>query len=230
MKMLEPRSRAHVRMVRYFLHVRNLPDSRLTKRIFNYDQRYSKFSTVSCWTTEVHKIMSNNGLEKFISNPGSKKEIIKLLTTSLLNRDLTYYYNSCLLFPKLRTYINIVNFQEPNVYLLKPLSQRQKSKLANFRLGVLPLRIETDRYSRPPLPVQQRICLNCNLNEIESEIHFALYCTKYRQIRQTLFNKTTIDKMLQDKEIIKLLVSDSKYVKLFAQFICECLEMRDMNN
>ena len=120
-----------------------------------------------------------------------------------------------------------MNFQEPNNYLLKPLNQRQISNLAKFRLGILPLRIETDRFIRPPVPEQQRICLQCDENKIEDELHFAIHCSKYNYLRQSLFNRLTIDNTRRDKEIVKLLVSDSKNVKLFSQFIIDCLELRD---
>ena len=89
------------------------------------------------------------------------------------------------------------------------------------------MRIETDRYICPPIPEQQRICLNCDKNKLENEIHFALHCSKYKQLRQTLMNKLSIDSTLQDKEIVKLLVSDTKNVKLFSQFIIDCLDIRD---
>ena len=146
MRWLEPRSRAQIRMVRHFLRIRRLPDTRLTKRVFLSDLRTSKYGTVNCWSTEIHSILNNNGLGHYFSNSGDDKYIIKSLTDSLLKFDIEYFQNSCLSSPKLRTYVNMVDFSQENVYLYKPLSMTQKSNLAKFRLGSLPLRIETDHY------------------------------------------------------------------------------------
>ena len=45
---LEPKSRAHIKMVRYYLRLQNMDNKRLTKRIFLSDMSRSKFGTVDC--------------------------------------------------------------------------------------------------------------------------------------------------------------------------------------
>jgi hypothetical protein len=68
----------------------------------------------------------------------------------------------------------------------KPL----RSTMAMFRCGVLPLRIETGWYKGEP--VEDRICTMRNLNEIESEQHFLLFCPSYKEQRKILYNETGI--------------------------------------
>ena len=171
-------------MVGHFLRIRRLPDSRLTKLILFSDINTSQFGTVNCWSTEIYSILNSNGLGHYFTNMGDDKYIIQSLTDSLLKSDIESYQNSCLKSPKLRTYINLVDFNQENVYLYKPLSLTQKSNLAKFRLGTLPLRIETDRYCRPVIPGKERICNQCTINTfegekpVESEIHFTLHCKK----------------------------------------------------
>ncbi len=87
MRWLEPRSRAHVRMIRFFLHVRSLPDSRLTKQVFLQDQHTLQFCTVDCWSTEVYNILNNNGLGHYITNMGNTRDILKTLSDNLLKND-----------------------------------------------------------------------------------------------------------------------------------------------
>lgn len=67
----------------------------------------------------------------------------------------------------------------------------QKYFLAKFRLGILPLRLKTGRYSRPPLPENERIFLQCigNKNSIENEIHLTFYCSKHDTLREALYCK-----------------------------------------
>jgi hypothetical protein len=45
-----------------------------------------------------------------------------------------------------------------------------RSILAQFRCGILPLRIETGRYHGEP--VKERICSLCSENNVEDKIHF----------------------------------------------------------
>lgn len=48
--------------------------------------------------------------------------------------------------------------------------------------------IERGRYIIPRVPPENRICPNCNLNEVEDEFHFIMKCTAYNHFRSTLFS------------------------------------------
>ena len=50
-----------------------------------------------------------------------------------------------------------------------------------FRLGILPLHIETGRYTNTP--IDQRICKICDFGEIENEYHFIMTCPEYESAR-----------------------------------------------
>ena len=50
------------------------------------------------------------------------------------------------------------------------------------------LMIEFGRYNKPkPLPREEQICQNCNLNEVENEIHFLTQCTRYKLERADFY-------------------------------------------
>ena len=55
--------------------------------------------------------------------------------------------------------------------LLKTL----RSHYAKFRYGVAPINIETCRYGLNRLPVEQRVCEECQV--VEDECHVIMYCT-----------------------------------------------------
>ena len=68
--------------------------------------------------------------------------------------------------------------------------------LARIRLGCLPLRIETGRYSVPRIPEDQRKCLVCqptgqlvnvgvdgDRGSVETETHFLFSCVAYEAER-----------------------------------------------
>jgi hypothetical protein len=59
--------------------------------------------------------------------------------------------------------------------------------LAQFRCGILPLNIETGRYTG--IPIQLRTCIFCTNTFIEDEVHFLLECELYNKERELLFSK-----------------------------------------
>jgi hypothetical protein len=89
--------------------------------------------------------------------------------------------------PKLRTYKLLKNQYNVEKYVELNIPKNVRSAMAMFRCGVLPLRIETGRYKSEP--IEDRICVFCNLNEIETEKHFLLHCPLYNQLREDFFRK-----------------------------------------
>lgn len=86
-----------------------------------------------------------------------------------------------------------------------------------IRGGILPLHIQTGRYVG--LDEQARICQMCDLNEIENEYHFVLYCPSYWKIREELFNNINYIDMLDmnDSQLMKCLFE--KYVFKLAKYL-----------
>ena len=155
------------------------------------------------------------------------------------------FRRDCINAPKLRTYNTLFSPEISHVSLVSyprlimPFIHRKK--LAQLRLGCLPLRIETDRFSRPIVPSHQRYCLQplCkntieNLSDddkqIEDEFHFLLICSQYNQLRNVMFSKIEIpgfhDFSDQDKFIY--LLTSRPAVKYVAQFIVDAFEQRPL--
>ena len=61
--------------------------------------------------------------------------------------------------------------------------------MSNFRSGSLKLAIETGRYAKPKIPLENRLCIFCDGSHIETETHFLLHCDFYTDIRRDLFSK-----------------------------------------
>ena len=51
-----------------------------------------------------------------------------------------------------------------------------KSSHAKFRTSNHSLAVETQRYRRPILPRNKRVCVFCNKNEVEDEFHILFGC------------------------------------------------------
>ena len=105
----------------------------------------------------------------------------------------------------------------------------QRKQMSRFRLGLLKLRQETARYIRPKVPPEQRLCLLCNNGEVEDEIHFLLFCSRYDQARQSLFEHIpdfANFNVLNTDEKLKFLVNDPMIVKQTAKFITNSFDFR----
>ena len=84
---------------------------------------------------------------------------------------------SAYVIPLLKCYI-VANHIKCN------LSKYERSLISQLRLGILPLHIETGRYSN--LDESERICLLCDSNQVESEKHFLFECELYNNERSRL--------------------------------------------
>ena len=62
--------------------------------------------------------------------------------------------------PKLRNYVKFKQNINVEEYVISNISRSQRSLLAQLRMGILPLNIETGRYIQKELI--ERLCLLCN--------------------------------------------------------------------
>ena len=59
--------------------------------------------------------------------------------------------------------------------------------ISKFRVSSHSLRIHTGRFEN--LPHEKRLCLFCDANEIDNEVHFPTSCKFHKPDRQILYNK-----------------------------------------
>ena len=116
--------------------------------------------------------------------------------------------------------------------------------MAKTRLGCLPLRLETGRYSIPRLPENQRKCLVCKSNQliainptnnptnddpVESEKHYLFDCSAYKAERDVWFSKMTLPSdfsVLPIESKLKVVLNEPSNVKLTSQFITNSFNIR----
>jgi hypothetical protein len=121
--------------------------------------------------------------------------------------------------PKLRTYVQIKKSKETEEYLKINLNPSERSIIAQMRFGILPIAIETGRFTRTPL--EQRLCPVCR-SEVETEVHFIFECPAYGEIRDASFGQ--IDPSKPSNVYLYELCSD--HPRVFAKFLKRCMEKR----
>ena len=80
-------------------------------------------------------------------------------------------------FPKLRTYTKHKVEYKKESYLTCNVSKSQRSLLAQLRLGMLPLAIESGRYTGKS--IELRVCIVCDSNVRQNELHFICQFLRY---------------------------------------------------
>ena len=110
-----------------------------------------------------------------------------------------------------------------------------RKRLAQLRLGVLPMKIETDCFLK--IPLNERFCLQpkClkitngqEIKPVENYSHFMLHCNQYSNLRQHLYSSMSIPNFEQindNDKFICLLIHDS-VARLVGQYIINAFDVR----
>jgi len=190
---LLPKYRNYCNMVRLYNRLIKKENECLVRKIFLWDKEQpgkSWYKEFLCILEDIDYPVPDNNKYIDINNFIDKC------------RSHQYYEWKTLLIskPKLRTYMKFkTQFGcEPYIYL--NISKSHRSVMSQFRMGVLPLYIETGRYDRTP--VEKRICQFCSLNRIEDEFHFLIECCAYNYLRTNLYQKIdSIDTYFKDLSV-----------------------------
>ncbi len=101
-------------------------------------------------------------------------EVAKNKITKCFENDWRHH---CSTKPKLRTYVTFKEDTKVAAHINCNLSKHEISLISQIRLGILPIRIETGRYTNTN--VAERKCLLCTHDKGEDEAHFLFECSLY---------------------------------------------------
>ena len=218
----------------------NMDDGRLTKKVYLWARSLNNQNVVSSWTTEVKNIFYACGLSDIFDTETMfpLKSTIEEIKEKFKTDQADYLKNECIQQRKLRTFNKFKLFGTTPAFVTKPMSFYQRKLFAKLRLGSLELRIETGRYARPRLEINERICLLCSENkrknneepEIGNETHFLFYCDKLKILRDKFFStiiKPDNFELLSEGERLSVVLNMHENCKPTAQFITDAYCMRN---
>ena len=197
-----------------------MSDNRLTKRVFIYDRERNRDN----WSSDMRIVYLLLGMDDIFDSITVCNKINVADELSRINN--IHWHNEIQNKPKLRTYVLFKNNVNIESYVKKHMQKCTRSCFAQFRLGILPLHIETGRYDNTPLLA--RTCKLCESEQIEDEYHFLMVCPVYTELRLQLFQKSSIlisnfETSSDTDNFVSLVKSSQKYV---AQFVDAAYQWR----
>jgi len=215
---------------KYFNHLLSLPDNSYTKQALLISQSLHE-NNKSCYYTNLLQVSSFYNLDlnfkNIISNPNLEKNYNKMQETYFKHWKKLIDNSRKLCF-----YKTFKDFYEPEIYLDLPYDFEQRRQFTKFRISNHSLAIETGRYNNQNNSNDQRICLFCSNNEVETEIHMLCNCSLYNDIRQTFFSllesEIPINNFRNPNTIHDLMIStNEKVLFYFSKFIYKCFILRN---
>ncbi len=204
-------------MVRFWNRMIKMEDTRLTKHIFNYDMQINRQN----WSSEIFDIFKTYNLEQIFLN----KEFcdLKMLNLKMSENFAIVWKQNVVLYPKLRTYLDFKQTWQQEPYLNVHLNRKERSLLSQLRFGILPIRIETGRFTgeKP----EERICVYCNKTEIENEYHYLYYCEFYEDIRRSSLGYNILPESESAIETSVFIMKNK--IRKLVRFLCLAREKRN---
>ncbi len=206
-------------VLKYLHHIHSLPDTSPVKWVYNElvlfnDSGFSNWVSTANNLYNDHVISAEFNLETFLTlgkeqmNQKLKKCSYEDFRTSWLSE-----INNSDKQPKLRTYKKFETEFKMESYL-NLQNVKLRTAIARFRLSAHNLRIETGRHTKPYTPVEKRLCLKCNSNNIQDEEHHLMLCEAFSEVRMPLLSVaaqhiTSFNDMSQQDKFISIMNSQS---------------------
>ena len=211
--------RRWVEMLRYWNRLMKMNDSYLTKKVFEWD--YNKRKTQGSWNSDIYKLFTTLEMAHIHSN----KELIDLETARdyFFNKEMQEWKTAVVNVSKLRTFCIFKENYETEPFVYTVYNRAHRYILSQLRCGILPIKIETGRYTQ--IPVEFRLCILCDENAIEDEKHFLFECQFYNPLRNVYYDKLReycehFDSLDCDQKLI--FIMNATVVKITAEFIYNC--------
>ena len=169
------------------------------------------------WACYIKQVLNEHGFS-FVWNLQSLGNVpFSVIVQRISDQYKQKWYSDINNSRRLNSYALFKHDFECEPYLDKIVEPKYRISLTKFRLSAYSLRIETGRHEN--LSRQDRICRNCNMNQVENEYHFLLVCPCYRNLRIKYFKPyfchwPNIYKFqtLMETKSYKILINLAKYV------------------
>ena len=226
MAWVSPKTRRACDIIRLWCRLVNMPDTRITKKVFMWDKGQRSRCT---WYYKVKQLFKDCDLLHLLELSNVRRQtVLPLFEKSLLEKDIELWKKELNNQTKLRVYRMFKTTLVSENYVNIKLPYYLRSILAQYRGGVLPLKIETGRFT--DIPVHKRLCIFCNTNKVEDEIHFMFECAMYLKLRMVLYQH--VFKLYPDfhncsiTEKLVIVLTDKRVITKTATYLYTAFNLR----
>jgi hypothetical protein len=174
------------KLIKYWCRIVSLNKNSLVRKAYDMLKSYTLMG-YNTWSTKVQKALTSLGLKDYWYNEDVDKEFLSSVKSRLYNNYESVWCANIKNFPILRLYRLFKTSFSIESYLLQIRDVKLRRLLSKFRLSSHMFCIEKGRHYKPKIPVQERLCIMCNLNVVEDEVHVLLQCPLYTEQRVRLF-------------------------------------------
>jgi len=213
-------------IVRYRLRLELSAENSILKEA--YELSNSNTNKKKCWGP------SSKHLTSFITKHARLDEYT-LLNKKMLKRFLRSNYikqwqEKIQGESKMRTYITFKSNFEYESYL-NMANEDQRKSMTRFRISAHRLAIERGRYTVPPTPANNRLCIYCTSQEVEDEYHFLMSCNKYQQLRETLkaniqYECENFNNLQEEEQFVYMLIAGDTISNHVSAYINDAFSQR----
>ena len=240
-------------IMKYNVRIKAFPDTRLLKRvysassgeIFSLQKTCNHLSTISNFSITNYRLDSKKDAKHFIKD---FKSHWKFYLENEWYDKLNSKVGSTGQGNKLRFYSKFKKCLKLEKYLLAVKNPTNRSNMAKLRISAHKLEIEVGRHKRKTIyengiakrvhiPVNERVCLNCNLMCIEDETHFLFRCPSYQKEREEMLNPLcnlsshSLSNNDNDRILDQIFSEDNhKNLEIFAGYITTLFTIRQNRN
>ena len=221
---IPPVVRRHVAMVALWCRLLRMDESRLTKRVFQWDWNHKG----KTWSYNVRGILRKCNIP--VPDSVSAVTVNRAATLALVEGKLFDIHKSKWAANRLQqSKLKIYNMYKVS-YSVEPyveanLPRSQRSLIARLRSGTLPLNIETMRFGLFYQP-EDRLCTYCK--KIEDENHFVFDCKLFENIRLPFFSTLGNDFLSLTKEEQWNIFMSKHLIYKFANYIQKIFHQRQL--
>ena len=133
------------------------------------------------WAYQIKNTLNDLGLT-YLWTTQEARDSFQIIQQRILDQYKQSWYTNINNSRRLLSYSRYKHDFESEKYLEVIYDKKFRSALSRFRLSSHQLMIEKGRYNN--IPVDERICRFCNMNQLENEYHFLLICPLYHNLRK----------------------------------------------
>ena len=137
---------------------------------------------------------------------------------------------------KLRTFIQIHNWDNLKTLVKARVSRMERSSVAKMKFGILPIAMETERFSKNRPEPEERKCKLCNNGDAEDEAHLLFMCERHALAREPylaeVYEDDPIIEYMANLSQLKILLQETRirettrWVDAIVQSRKECLYVK----